>query len=243
MCKEASFVLTKDRAFFSKTSDSHDQIIIEHDLHADGVGGPNVARVEIVPPGGDYRLPLDQWVYSLDQDIVPEWYDAEECEARVRQVLPEWVAAKTVPPGQVVGVEAGQVIVANYGTVTDNYGTVTYNYGTVTYNRGTVTNNWSGGTVTDNCGTVTNNWSGGTVTDNRGTVTYNRYGGTVTNNWGTVTYNRGTVTNNWYGGTVQTYVELPRSINMSSDAVIIDRSRGTVVAHVGAGDEPANARP
>jgi hypothetical protein len=197
MCKEASFVLTKDRAFFSKTSDSHDQIIIEHDLHADGVGGPNVARVEIVPPGGDYRLPLDQWVYSLDQDIVPEWYDAEECEARVRQVLPEWVAAKTVPPGQVVGVEAGQVIVANYGTVTDN----------------------------------------------RGTVTYNRYGGTVTNNWGTVTYNRGTVTNNWYGGTVQTYVELPRSINMSSDAVIIDRSRGTVVAHVGAGDEPANARP
>ena len=52
-CAEASFVLTKDRAFFSKTSDSHDQIIIEHDLHADGVGGPNVARVKIVPPGGE----------------------------------------------------------------------------------------------------------------------------------------------------------------------------------------------
>ena len=57
-----------------------------------------------------------------------------------------------VLPGQVYDVEAGQVIIANYGTITTNYGTVATNYGTVT-------NNWPGGTVT-------NNWPGGTITDN-----------------------------------------------------------------------------
>ena len=42
MCKFASFVLTKDREFWSDKSDSHEDIISKHNLHADGARGPNI---------------------------------------------------------------------------------------------------------------------------------------------------------------------------------------------------------
>ena len=49
MCKFASFVLTKDREFWSDKSDSYEDIISKHNLHADGARGPNILRVEISP--------------------------------------------------------------------------------------------------------------------------------------------------------------------------------------------------
>ena len=39
MCKFASFLLTKDPEFWSDTSDSHEQIIAENNLHATAHAG------------------------------------------------------------------------------------------------------------------------------------------------------------------------------------------------------------
>jgi hypothetical protein len=100
MCQPASFVLTKDRVFWSKRSDSHEDIIREHGLHADGIGGPNIVRVEIVPPDGDMTVDLLRWEFSFDQDILPEWVDREECEARTRISLTEWVSNRVVLSGR-----------------------------------------------------------------------------------------------------------------------------------------------
>ena len=89
MCNFASFVLTKDAAFWSDKSDSHEAIIAEHNLHADGVRGPNILRVEIVPAGvmlkrfSDYK----DWEYKVDQDRMPEWFDAARDEKRARKAL------------------------------------------------------------------------------------------------------------------------------------------------------------
>jgi hypothetical protein len=88
MCTPASFVLTKDCVFFSKTSNSHEDIIEENHLVADGVRGPNILRVEIVPPDGDYALPISKWQYHTDQDILPEW--AGDGEKRARAALKQW---------------------------------------------------------------------------------------------------------------------------------------------------------
>ena len=87
MCKPASFVVTKNKVCWSTKSDSHEEIIAEHKLHADGVQGPNIVRVEIVPPGDDFRLPLDQWIFKTDQYILPQWYDATDVESRARVAL------------------------------------------------------------------------------------------------------------------------------------------------------------
>ena len=88
MCKFASFVLTKGEEFWSDKSDSHEEIIRENNLHADGAHGPNILRVEISPTNKIKIWPsLKEWTYEVDQDRMPEWFDAQECEKRTRAAL------------------------------------------------------------------------------------------------------------------------------------------------------------
>ena len=88
MCKFASFVLTKGEEFWSEKSDSHEEIIGEHKLHADGARGPNILRVEISPTAKIKVWPsLKAWEYRVDQDRMPEWFDVKECEKRTRAAL------------------------------------------------------------------------------------------------------------------------------------------------------------
>ena len=94
MCKPASFVVTKECVFWSKLSDGHEDIIREFNLHDDGVGGPNIVRIEIAPPNGNLSLPLKQWIYKVDQDTLPKWYDAKTCERECRAELKKWVKQK-----------------------------------------------------------------------------------------------------------------------------------------------------
>ena len=88
MCRFASFILTKDREFWSINSDSHEDIIAEHALVEDGVRGPNILRVEIIPTPNIMRFDdFEAWQYKIDQDIVPEWHDAAVDEERTRRAL------------------------------------------------------------------------------------------------------------------------------------------------------------
>jgi len=92
MCNLASFVLTRGKVFWSQTTNSHSVIIAEHGLHEDNAGHkPNLVRVEIRPPyNNDYSASLDTWRYQVDQDKLPEWYDAVEGERVARLALTEW---------------------------------------------------------------------------------------------------------------------------------------------------------
>ena len=88
MCNFASFVITKGpKVWWLPKSDSHEKTIREYKLNADGARGPNVVRVEIVPKNGNLSLPLRTWEYKLDQDTLPSWYGAEECERACRVEL------------------------------------------------------------------------------------------------------------------------------------------------------------
>ena len=88
MCKFASFVLTKDREFWSDSSDSHTDIIAEHGLHEMGANGVNILRVEIYPTNKIKKWPsLKAWEYHVDQDMLPVWHDKETSEKRTRAAL------------------------------------------------------------------------------------------------------------------------------------------------------------
>jgi hypothetical protein len=101
MCRPASFVLTKDRVFWSRKTESHTEIVSEFELHEDGSRGVNVVKIELVPPDGeDLTCDLAKWEYHLDQDRVPDWYDAAKCEKRARKVLPDWHNAKVLSDGE-----------------------------------------------------------------------------------------------------------------------------------------------
>ncbi len=88
MCKFASFVLTKDQEFYDETGDLHSEIISQNNLHEWGTHGPNIVKIEITPVDKIKKWPsLKAWVFKIDQDILPNWADAETCEKRTRAAL------------------------------------------------------------------------------------------------------------------------------------------------------------
>jgi hypothetical protein len=85
MCRQASFIITKERIFFSKVSDSHSKILEEFDIT-----GEHVA-VEISPKDNDYRLPLKDWQFRIDSNFpLPEWWNEKWGEQITREELPKW---------------------------------------------------------------------------------------------------------------------------------------------------------
>ena len=107
MCNPASFVLTKDRVFWSKLTDSHDEIVKEFSL-CESIRNESVStmkvcllKVEIIPPKEtDFATPLDQWVFRVDSSPVPKWFDAVADEKRARNELVKWAAAKIISKGE-----------------------------------------------------------------------------------------------------------------------------------------------
>lgn len=93
MCNPASFVLTKDRVYWSENSDGHEDIIKEFAL-SDTAKEPKILRVEISPKDADYSLPLEKWTWKVDQDITPKWYVQAVDEKRTREELKKWAAKK-----------------------------------------------------------------------------------------------------------------------------------------------------
>ena len=144
MCEMASFVVTKKRVFWSETSDSHEDIIEQFKLKEQDVrGNYTFVRTEIVPENLDYRKPIKQWKYKLDQDLRPKWYDEKEVERRCRLALKDWYKACVIPPSKTVKELTSNIKIV-LGTVQEvrNGGTVQE-----VRNGGTVQEVWNGGTV------------------------------------------------------------------------------------------------
>ena len=99
MCRPASFVLTETEALWSEKSDSHEEIIEEHNLPDAGLP-PEILRVEIVPPAGNWLAALSEWEYHIDQDVTPAWHDSAVDEKRTRRALISWAEKKLITEGK-----------------------------------------------------------------------------------------------------------------------------------------------
>ena len=127
MCKFSAGILSKDGVYWLEDSDSHTEIISRLGLHQDGVRGPNLVQYEITPAAvvGEF----DTWEYRVDQDILPDWYDAKRDEARARAALwrrfPEGLASITrldASYSEITDVSALKNLTklyANYSEITD----------------------------------------------------------------------------------------------------------------------------
>jgi hypothetical protein len=123
-------VLTKDAVHWAGASESHEDIIRHAGLRDEALP-PDILRVEIVPPNGDMRRPLDEWEYVVDQDVMPAWYVREVDEPRARAALPTWCAACVIAGGDHVSpspttryVVGGTVQAVSGGVVRAVYGGV-----------------------------------------------------------------------------------------------------------------------
>ena len=85
--KPISLVVTKHRLYAGMT-DSHEDIIETYKLKEQNIKGDILlVRVEIYPPDSNYRLPLDDWIFTTDQDLLPDWFDYVFIEQRVRMAI------------------------------------------------------------------------------------------------------------------------------------------------------------
>jgi len=205
MCRFASFVLTKDKAFWLENVDSHELIIEHHYLsHLDGVEC-GIVRVEILP--SDTPDDMSTWKCVLDQDQLPDWTFRGDpnLEQRTRKALAKrakaekWFVQET---GQNVHVGyrgtatagfKGTATAGNYGIATagedgkstvGDYGTATAgDYGTATVGyKGTATAGYKGTATAGEGGTATAGYRGTATAGYRGTATAGD-GGTIQIVW------------------------------------------------------------
>jgi hypothetical protein len=184
MCKEASFIVLRDSVPWSRTSDRHEDIICEHRIHMDGVGGPNGVRVEI-SPSGDTNFDEDpaSWIFCVDQDILPSWWDKEDAERRTRLALNEWIAAKLVRKGEIrdVGPKDYVVAVLEGGTIGNVWGGTIQSVdgGTIRNVRGGTIRNVRGGTIWSVDGGIIQSVDGGIIQSVYSGTIWNVCGGTI----------------------------------------------------------------
>ena len=118
MCQLKSCLVLKDRVYcpnYDHHQDMLEKLGIKDDyLHA----SKTFVRVELLPPDGMKSLmePLDRWTLRVDQDVTPEWWDAEADRQRVEEAVEAWRVEHVFTEGEHV-VKAGEVYALGSATV------------------------------------------------------------------------------------------------------------------------------
>ena len=93
MCKLKSAIILKDRIFIPDY-DSHSQMLDKLGIKDDYLGASKkFVRVELSPTDNDVFSNIDDWEFTVDQDIKPEWFSEEEYKPKTVAAVKEW--AKT----------------------------------------------------------------------------------------------------------------------------------------------------
>ena len=209
MCKLKSGLLFKNGVFVPDY-DSHDKMLKEkgiEDTEANRIAGKFV-RFELSPENGDPFVPIDMWVFKIDQDELPEWIksDPEKYEAMARAAVKEWAEKHIFIGIDELNLTDGSgyylkdctnVTLSGSSTVQNMWGSSTvqnmWGSSTVQTMRGssTVQNMWDSSTVQNmwDSSTVQNMWDSSTVQDMwvSSTVRNMRGSSTVQNMWGSST--------------------------------------------------------
>ena len=165
MCKLKSGLLFKNGVFVPDY-DSHDKMLTEkgiEDTAENRIAGKFV-RFELSPENDDPFVPIDMWVFKIDQDELPEWIksDPEKYEAMARAAVKEWAENHIF-----IGVDRLNLTDGSGYYLKDCTNVTLYGNSTVQYMCGnsTVLNMCDNSTVQYMCGnsTVRNMWGNSTV--------------------------------------------------------------------------------
>lgn len=118
MCQLKSCLVLKDRVY-CPDYDSHQDMLDKLGIKDDYLGASKTfVRVELTPPDGVRTLmePLDRWTLKVDQDVTPEWWDAEADRNRVEEAVEAWRREHVFAEGEHI-VKAGEVYACDRATV------------------------------------------------------------------------------------------------------------------------------
>ena len=91
-----SCLVFRDRVY-CPDYDSHQDMLEKLGIKDDYLGASETfVRVELLPPRNAETMaesimePLDRWTLKVDQDVTPEWWDAEADRQRVEEAVEAW---------------------------------------------------------------------------------------------------------------------------------------------------------
>ena len=90
MCKLKSGIILKDRVYVGET-DSHTELLKELGIEDTFENASKIfVRAELIPTDNDVFSNIDSWEYSVDQDILPDWYMKDFDRERMVEAVKEW---------------------------------------------------------------------------------------------------------------------------------------------------------
>ena len=90
MCQFKSAICLKDRVFVPDY-DSHSKMLEELHIEDDFAHASKVfVRVELVPEDNDKTSDVDEWKLNVDQDVLPDWWDENDCLPRIKAAVKAW---------------------------------------------------------------------------------------------------------------------------------------------------------
>ncbi len=90
MCKLKAALILKDRVFIPEY-DSHSDMLAELGIEDTRANAERLfVRAELSPRNGDVFTPIDEWEFTVDQDIRPEWFVEGYDKERMTAAVKEW---------------------------------------------------------------------------------------------------------------------------------------------------------
>ena len=217
MCKIKSCLVLKDRVY-CPDYDSHQDMLDKLGIKDDYLGASKTfVRVELLPPDGMKSLmePLDRWTLKVDQDVTPEWWDAEADRQRVEEAVEAWRREHVFAEGEHI-VKAGEVYAFGNATVEawgnaivtahDSATVKAYGNAIVTAWGSATVKAWGSATVKAYNGATVKAWDSATVTA-WGSATVTAYNGATVNAWDSATVEAwgNAIVTAWDSATVKAY--------------------------------------
>lgn len=140
MCQFKSALVLKDRIFLPDY-DSHDKMLQELGIEDNFTNASKVfVRVELSPADGDIFSDVGGWKLTVDQDILPDWWNENEYLFKLKALVSTWMQKHTISAGN-REVTGGVWFATDSATVTayDSATVMAYGSATVTaYDSATV---------------------------------------------------------------------------------------------------------
>lgn len=88
MCRFKSAIILKDNIFVPDY-DSHANMLKALKI-TEANAEKTIVRAELYPEDGDEFSEINTWKFSVNQDILPDWYDEEHDKQRMIEAVKEW---------------------------------------------------------------------------------------------------------------------------------------------------------
>ena len=101
MCKLKSVIVLKDKVY-CPDHDSHQKMLEELKIKDTTENAMRrFVRCELSPKAGDnYASNISEWEIKVDQDILPDWWDANTYRPMVEDTVREWQSKHVIASGE-----------------------------------------------------------------------------------------------------------------------------------------------